>query len=270
MGDVIDPPQHGCNVRDAIPGDATGIVSVFREAMPAAVVAVNVLGAPRAADFVDRSIAATGASGSDRFWVAENADRHIVAFAQLRLGLQTTFINNIHVVPDYQGIGIGNQLMRIMAETIASPEVGADVFDGSTTSAGIFERAGFRPTGAYRWHLLDPDAGDPGSYVVHDLPQADVVHDAFGVSMIRVETDSGNHTVGRIGPRLFRLTGASPLKDPWLRPALAGIDPERSVLAIVPDDEDPLPTPHALQSRRFLARRTDLAARYGAPAEAVD
>ena len=255
--------SHGYTFRAAAPADARAIVSVFRAAMPAAVVSVNVLGNPKASRFVDRSIAATASSGSDRYWVAEDEKGRVVAFAQLRLGRRIAFINNIHVKPGFQGMGIGDRLMRLMTEAVTASDVGADVFDGSATSAGIFERASFTPVGTYHWHILDPHPGEPGSYVVHDLPQADVVHDAFGVSLVRVETDSGTHAVGRIGPRLFRLTGAVPLKDPGLRPALTAIDPQRSVLAIVPDDEDPLPTPHALRSRRLRARRTDLVAKYG-------
>ena len=237
-------------------------MEVFRAAMPQDIVAANVLGQPRAALFVDRSIEAGALGGDDRYWVAEGTTGDVIGFAQLRLGLRVAFINNIHVLPRYQGRGIGTRLMQLMAAVIEAPEVVADVFLGSTVSAEIFMRAGLKPTETYHWHLLDPAAGDPGPYVVYDLPQADVVHAAFDLSTIRVETSDRIHPVGRMGARLFRVTASAALEDPALRSALTAIDPQRSVLAIVERSTDPLPTSPTLVSRRLAGSLEDLVGRY--------
>jgi N-acetylglutamate synthase-like GNAT family acetyltransferase len=253
----------GYTFRDAVPGDGTGIVTVFREAMIATVVEVNVLGTPEAAHFVDRSIVATREEGSDRYWVAETMAGRIVAFAQVRRGLGVAYINNIHVLPSVQGHGIGARLMRLMARAIDTPEVGADVFEGSDVSWAIFQRAGFRQNESYHWHVLEPDLRKPEPYVVHDLPLADAAHAACGLSLIRVETATGMHQVGRIGPQLFRLVGAAALEAPRLGPVLGSIDPARSTLAIVPANEDHLGLSPLLVGRRLQARRSDLIAKYG-------
>ncbi len=232
--------------------------------MSTAVVSVNVLGTPQAAEFVDRTIEAVPPRGSDRYWVAETPEHGVIAFAQVRLGTRTSFINNIHVLAEFRGQGIGDRLMRLMTAAISSEQVGADVFGGSTTSAGIFERAGFRGSDEFRWHLLAPVKGGPNVYLVHDLPQAEVAQAAFGLSTIRVETQTTIHTVGRIGPSLFRLVGTEPLEDTQLLPILGDIDHQRSVLVIVPEKSDPLTSRPMLVSRRLLASRVDLAGKYGA------
>ena len=249
--------------RPAEPDDGLRVVSVFRAAMPEAVVAVNVLGTSKAARFVDHAIEASKAGGSDLYWVAEDAAGEAVAFAQLRLGRETTFINNLHVAPDHQGRGIGGRLMRLMTTALSSEAVAADVFEGSGVSRGMFERAGFELANTFHWHLQAPGPSEPGWYAVHDLPQADATQEAFDLSVFRVETSAGSHQVGRIGTKLYRLVGAAAVADPHLRAALHALDPNRSILMIVPADVDTATTEPHLVSRRLMASRVSVASRYG-------
>lgn len=249
--------------RAAKHGDGARIVAIFRAAMPAPVVALNVLGTPKAAVFVDAGITAAASGGSDRYWVAEGDDGQVVGFAQLRLG-RTTFINNLHVAPGYQGHRIGDRLMRLMTSVIPSNEVAADVFEGSDVSRGMFERAGFRVVDRFHWHVYQPKPEGVGWYAVHDLPQADVTHAAFDLSTFHVETATATHRVGRIGQNLFRLVGSSAVNDPDLRPALHRLDPSRSLLVILPDADDVSPLKPRLVSSRLTAPRDSVAARYGA------
>jgi L-amino acid N-acyltransferase YncA len=248
--------------RPAEARDAEAIVDVFRAAMPSEIVAVNVLGLPKSPAFVRCSIEASQSGGNDRYWVAEETGLGIVGFAQLRGGLRTAYINNLHVIPSRQGMGLGRHLLRLMAADAATYEIGADVFDGSTVSAGLFRRAGFRPVGTYHWHVLAPPAEQAVRFVVHGLAMADAVHAAFDLSTIRVETPEHFHEVGRLCRGLFRLTTPSAFTDAALRPALAAIDPARSVLLIVQDRDDPVAASPFLVSRRLMARHEDVAARH--------
>jgi hypothetical protein len=44
--------------------------------------------------------------------------------------------------------------------------------------------------------------------------------------------------VGLLGSRWFRITSADAISDPALRTALRRLDPDREILAILPDDVD--------------------------------
>ena len=100
-------------------------------------------------------------------------------------------------------------------------------------------------------------------FVVHDLPQADVVHAAFGISTLRIETRTGIHHVGRMGDSLFRVTSTAAVQDESLLAALAALDPGRSVLAIMDARDDPLPGPPRLVSVRLHASLDLLSTKYG-------
>lgn len=257
-----DPGRDGYVLRSAAPGDGPAIISVFREAMPEAVVAVNVLGTTKAAAFVDHSIAASETGGSDLYWVAQDATDRVVGFAQLRLGRSTTFVNNLHVAVEHQGRGIGDRLMRLMTGALTSDEVAADVFASSEVSRRMFERAGFEAVGTYYWRMLESASADPGWFTVHDLPQADAAHQAFGLSVFRIETSASTHSVGRIGSRLYRLVGEA-ASDPYLPAVLHRLEPNRSILAIVPAEGDAPPGEPYLVSRRFAASRAAVTRKYG-------
>ena len=194
--------------------DAEGIVGVFRSAMAEEVVRVNVLGMGKSAAFVSHSIEASHVGGGDAFWVAREIGRGVIGFAQVRRGLQSAFINNIHVAPDRQGMGFGRRLIGLIVSGLDVQDVWADVFDGSTVSGELFRRAGFEVKGTYHWHILPPAEQAAGAFLVHDLPQADAVHALFDVSTIRVETPTQTHIVGRLGDGLFRLTTRASIEDP--------------------------------------------------------
>jgi ribosomal protein S18 acetylase RimI-like enzyme len=260
-----DRRMHGERVtlRPAEPDDAEGIVSVFREAMPEVVVALNVLGMPEAPAFVRHSIEASTHGGDNRFWVAVEPGRGVVGFAQLRHGLRTAVINNLHVAPGHQGMGIGEGLMRLLTAGVAASEVRVDTFEDSAVSRALFGRIGFVPISTHHWHVRELAAGPVPEFVVQDLPQADVVHAAFGISTLRVETRTGIHLAGRMGDRLFRVTSTAAVQDESLLAALAALDPGRSVLAIMDARHDPLPGPPRLVSIRLHASLDLLSAKYG-------
>lgn len=249
-------------LRPAEPDDAEGIVRVFREAMPEVVVSLNVLGMPEAPAFVRHSIEASTLGGDSRFWVAVEPGRGVVGFAQLRHGLRAAVLNNLHVAPGHQGMGIGGGLMRLRMAGVSASEVLADTFEDSAISRALLGRIGFVPISTHHWHVRELATAPVPEFVVHDLPQADVVHAAFGISMLRIETRTGIHHVGRMGDRLFRVTSTAAVQDESLLAALAALDPGRSMLAIMDARHDPLPEPPRLVSIRLHASLAMLSAKY--------
>jgi N-acetylglutamate synthase-like GNAT family acetyltransferase len=232
--------------------------------MPARITALNVLGTPLATAFVHRSVEASARGGDNRYWVAVHPDDEVVGFAQLRRGMRAAVINNLHVSPDYQGRGIGHRLLERMTAAIEARDVSADVFLESPVSRALFGRIGFEVIHTHHWHLVETDGPGALEVVVRDLPQADTVHAAFGISSLLIETRTGVHHVGRMGDAFYRVTTAAAIRDPVLLPALALLDPARTVLAIIDASDDPLPGPPELVSERLHAPVDLLIARYGA------
>ena len=221
-------------------------------------VAVHVLGASKAADFVEASVRATAFGGDSEYWVADHIDGDIAGFVQLRRNTHVAIIDNLHVQPGCQQRGVGTALLRTALNAAGTARVGIDAFEGSEIALRFYRRIGFSLVRTRHWRILPPSPWVEQESYIHNLPQSEVTHAAYGISMLKIETAQGTYRVGRIGQRWFRLASLTGLNDGGLRHALWRLDPNRSIIAVMPREDDLDGTPPYLVAHHLEGSVTDL------------
>ena len=115
-----------------------------------------------------------------------------VAFLQLRrIDAHSVLINNIFVDAAARGRGAGSQLLAHALR--AHPEfehVQLDVFSDNAKAHRWYEALGFGFAPSREWLEHPPVSDTTDDFELPNLPQADVVHAAFGFSMVEVMTGS--------------------------------------------------------------------------------
>lgn len=228
-------------VRGARPDDAPTIVEIYRHGFPADRVGLTVMGQEKGAEYVEALISESLIGGASPFFCAESGTGAVAGFIQIRLRPGGIFANNIYVSPDHRGMGVGRRLFdrSLKAAGACSPQtVFLDVFEENNRALQWYRRLGFKEVERSAWTAgALPPGGSDGDYFVSGKPQADIVHEHFGFSLLSVTTRDRSYDVGRLGDRWFRLYDSRALWDDDLLAALRRLGPSRDFFLILAESE---------------------------------
>jgi ribosomal protein S18 acetylase RimI-like enzyme len=225
-------------IRVARTRDAACIVELVRGGFDERLIGAFIYGCRGIARYVEQQI--LDAEHSDtRYFVAER-DHSIVAAIEMRMLGDALFLNYIAVAPDARRDGLGS---RVLGEAIAAVRTPAherlmlDVLDTNRAAIAWYDALGLATESMTCWYEMPLElvSGD-GEVVVTGLSQARVVHRELGFSQITLVGEDYNATVGMLGDRWFRVTNAAVLMDAAMLRRLRALDPNRCVLALLPDD----------------------------------
>jgi len=245
-------------IRPARIGDGPGIVAAIRNGFDATFVELFSYGCHGITDFVEDQIRARELGCETTYTVADS-EGDLAGCVEMRLRRRTVFLNQISVLPAWRSSGLGRTLLKAGVEQdlgLDCCEIHLDVLDDNHVARRWYERLGFTLVGTTVW--WEVPLGPPSSrdYALGGWPQAEACHCRFGFSEFTLLTGRGEHRVGRLGSKWFRLVELSALQDPACTMALARLDPGRRVLAVLP--EGSLPSGIAGRSKQ-LARTLRMA-----------
>jgi ribosomal protein S18 acetylase RimI-like enzyme len=252
------------SIRPARREDARDIVDLVCSAFEPNLLACLSYGCTGADRFVQQQIEAGSLGGDTIYAVAKQHDR-TVGFAEIRILTDALFLNYICVRRDVRSTRVGTLLLRTAlkyAVRAGRDRVVLDVFEHNDVAARWYERLGFEPTGFSDWWSIDLDgtSSSPQAILIK-YPEAEASHAMFGFSQFELVSVSGRYLVGRLGDDWFRLNQLGALSDPAIRAALARIDPNRRILAVLEDRS----LPESLRAAaRPLVRTVRMEQRYAA------
>ncbi|HZV00219.1 MAG TPA: GNAT family N-acetyltransferase [Planctomycetota bacterium] len=205
--------------------------------IPSATFALTVYGCRGYAAYVHALLELPEALSNVLFFAYES-EGSVQGYAEWRIGRDSALLNTICVHPDARNRGTGRGLLRHGVELARGRGRGSIVLDVLRSNARArqwYERLGFAPEGETLWlrGRCQVGLGRPEAQVL-DLPQADAAHNLFGFSSFRISTPRGEHVVGRLGEKYFRLTDTSAVDDTDLHAALAALDPVRELFLLAP------------------------------------
>lgn len=231
-------------VRRARPEDAEAIVSLIRAGFPAKVVELLTYGCNGAAEFVRRQIGVMG-RGGDAVHVVACRGARVVGCIESDWTPRTQFFNWLAIDPEHREGGVARRLLRTVTEDARRPgqaEVAVDVFVENEVAARWYERLQFRHQHRTGWWLLPwPSPPRPGGPIgsIRGFAHAACAHERLGFSTFNVVTEAGEHAVGLLGEKWFRITSPDALRDATLLDTLQVLDPGRSLFALLRDGQLP-------------------------------
>ena len=230
-------------VRAATRADVPAAVRLIRSAFPAVVRARVVYGCAGAEAWVEDALAAPAALAERQFTVAIDGG-NLLGIVDLQRRPDALFLAYVAIDDGARSGGIATELLSAALDRAMRPAVEhfeLDVFEDNAVPLGWYERLGLVPVSRSVWRERDLSGTDgaagPGAIVL-DLPSADVAHERFGFSQLRVAIPGATYTVGRIGGQLFRVTDAEAFSSVELHAALRRLDPTRRLLGVLPDTGD--------------------------------
>ncbi len=244
-------------IRQARIDDADGIVAAIRDGFEPALLGLFIYGCAGIGRFVREQIAVRQAGCDTAYTVASRGDR-VAGCVEMRRLRDELFLNYISVLSEFRSRDLGKSLLAAAIDDAREPvhaRMSLDVLDGNARARRWYESLGFRcgrSTGW--WDIPLPDSGGGPPCAVVGFPQSQASHREFGFSMFRIVTEAGDHAIGRLGDRWFRIAGPGALADPAVPPALLRLDPSRRILALLPEDAD-VPSPPPRGRRLAVTRR---------------
>ena len=224
-------------LRPAVAEDATAIVALIREGFEPGLLELTIYGC----DGIERYVGALidgDRRGVDTAYVVAVRGGQVLGVAEMRRFAERQFLNYVAVTPEMRGRGIGNALLGAAIEAARRPgqsTLELDVLAGNEVALAWYRGLGFGDTSMTEWWALALPAADRSSPTpVGGWAQAVASQRAFGFSEVSVEGPEGSYRVGLLGHDWFRLTDPAALEDPALGATLRALDPDRSLLALVP------------------------------------
>lgn len=193
--------------------------------------------------------------GHNTQFVTYCEDGKLLGYVELRSLPDALFLNNIAVLPEAQGRGIGKELLAEAIKITRAPAhylFELDVFVSNLRAKNWYHRLGMRSVYEQFWlkiPLLATDLCFDGWWNTPDLGLANQVHKYYGFSQFALQFDSTRYKIGRISNNLYRITENNILSNKAAVSVLATLDSERQLLYIGGAIEGQLP-----ESSTVLAR----------------
>lgn len=220
-------------IREARPGEGAVVARLIRESLSRSTEGLTIWHCSRVDRWVEMHLAAPG---STAFYLALDESDQAIATAEFRVARETVFLNQIGVIPSWQGKGIGGRLFAAGSREVSQREgatsLGLDVETANERANAWYRRLGLLPISRTHWSLTTLQPGDAAPARVEGWDDAERAHARFGFSRLQVHGNVGPVAVGRLGDSLFRLTSEEAWGDPTVHAALDRIDAKRRLLLI--------------------------------------
>lgn len=228
----------------AKPAEAGCVVRLIRQELGPRLCPLTPYGTAGASRYVGMCVAARPESSATVFTVAKE-EGECLGCAELHVTAQGLHLNHISVRPSLRGRGVGLKLLAASLRLLA-PRAGSgallrlDVSADNRRAASWYRRLGLRRETAFGWYLVaEPRTTPPPAQTafahgiaVSDLPQADIIHAAFGFSQFTLADGANRYVIGRLGSAWYRLADTEIASNTAVLAALQVLAPRRRIALI--------------------------------------
>ena len=220
------------NAREA---DTSRIVGLMGESFEKERLSYLIYGCPGIKSYVADQINYRANNPVTRYTVARQAGQ-VIGASEFRLFPNQLFLNYIAVDPQCRSKGLGRLMIADAIRrfrTDQSITIGLDVYEDNSAARRFYERLYFFEI--YRTNWFDcqiPDRSSNSFYTVRNWSQAEIIQTKYGFSHFEVTTQERTYSVGRIGARLFRLSGVEWCEDSGLASGLKRLGSKRRILVL--------------------------------------
>jgi ribosomal protein S18 acetylase RimI-like enzyme len=232
--DLMKPAQLTCGRARA--DQAERIVELIQQGFAPEFLSMTTMGCSGAAEYCRLQIQAQDRR-SDSAYVVAMLDQQVVGGLELRVTVDTIFINYVAVSGEARGHGVASRLVREGVDMIRTPQhqwLRLDVLEDNTVARRWYEGLGFQVESTTDWHQLDCEGFANGPVYVGGHPQSEVMQAHFGFSQLSITTSLGAYTLGKLGRKWLRVTNPALVSDPDALGYIATDHPDRSVLVVAP------------------------------------
>ena len=231
-------PGNDIELRAARPDDAAAIVALIREGFEPGLLELTIYGCDDVERYVRVLIEGRQRGVDTTFVVAADGDGLVGAAEMRRLG-ERQFLNYVAVTTGLRARGLGSALLGAAIEVSRRPgqrTLELDVLADNEVAIGLVSRSRLRRELGDR--MVDARAAGGGSLVAGARspagPRRSPRSGHSGSPRSRSAVSEGDYRIGLLGHDWFRIADAAALAEPALGATLAALDPERSLLALVP------------------------------------
>jgi ribosomal protein S18 acetylase RimI-like enzyme len=224
-------------IRLAKPDDAPEILKIIRLCFPNHLFKYTIFDCGGITKYIGDSIKAQKCGGASIYTVCLEEGKYF-GFAELRKSFQKLFLNHIYVIPLGRKKGVGKNLFLTGINLVKNDlysSILLDVFSENDIAKKWYQSLGFRCLTEINWVLAtfrNKKQKKQSRWRLVGLPQADIVHSAYGFSQFVLETTSSRYEIGRLGTSFYRSTSGDILSDKSAIDALYSIDPKRKLICI--------------------------------------
>jgi GNAT superfamily N-acetyltransferase len=171
-------------------------------------------------------------------------DGHLVGFSEWRINEDELFLNNIFVLPEYKGMGIGKLLLvnhgKKLLDQYGKSIMSLDVFDHNTEALSWYKRLGFVGKYSTDWYTGEQPSfaydKNANHCYIENYPIAEAEHTSYNFSMLTCSTKEGVYQIGRLKDEFYRLPNINSLNDYDLLHFLYKSDPQRKLLLLTSEE----------------------------------
>jgi GNAT superfamily N-acetyltransferase len=200
--------------------------------MSESVLPLTVFGAHGIASYLDDQF--SDQSGGNAEFLIASRDDTLLGAEELRHRQGLAFINHIYVHPEYQGRGIGGQLILNAlrrAGTAATNDLALDVEVDNHVAIGWYGRLGLEIAyehAIWSYDLAGCDVGTDDLVLASAQQQSQFAR--YGFCRIQLRSASRAFEVGLLGQDYYKTSDSQLLQDTTALSALRAYDPRRQLL----------------------------------------
>ena len=190
----------------AEPQDAVEIVELFVKSFRSEFTQLLIYGCKGASEYLQTQIASRSRKSGALFFVAKDANGHVIATTELQRLPDCLVLKYIAVHPDSCGYGLGVKLFTSAINILGmdSGHIAMDVFHENIKALNWCRRLGFtNGSSTVYLELIPPCTLECEPANTLDLSQSDAHQEHFGFSHLSVVTGNRMHEIKRFGSTWF-------------------------------------------------------------------
>jgi ribosomal protein S18 acetylase RimI-like enzyme len=228
--------QTPITIRLAKRRDASAIVDIFRAGFPKALLPYTIYAQDGIVDYLKGMIQIQRVGTTSATAVAER-DGEVIAWAQFHRHPRLLFLNHIYVTPEFQGTGVGRQLLKDAVEEIRDPSqtyLGSEAFSSNSNALSWYAELGLEPTEEVDWIEMKPRPSEAEDiwWSFDGLITGLAALQRYGFCRIVLRTPHQPYVVRSLGTSIFRANGFDILDDPSALTGLHTLNRHRSLMCV--------------------------------------
>lgn len=225
-------------IRLASENDSIGIAQLMKRTYDPRILAVTIYGCDGIARFLEKQLSLPRDLIDTQYVVATRGE-HILGFIEFKYERNAIFLNYICTASETRGTGLAASFLSEGTRLVRGNEHSTmclDVFLDNTNAREWYRKVGFTSVSQSSWWRipLGKASGRKGRISGH--AQAEACQSAYGFSNLTLTTSQRSYFVGRLGTAWFKTNQPCLLSDEEAMASLAALDPERTILGLLPSD----------------------------------
>jgi L-amino acid N-acyltransferase YncA len=228
--------QSPVTIRLARRRDAGSIVEIFRAGFPRALLPYTIYAQDGIEDYLKGMIQIQRVGTTSATVVAER-DGEVIAWAQFHRHPNLLFLNHIYVTPEFQGTGVGKQLLYEAVNEIresGQKHLGSEAFSDNASALTWYAAMGLEATDEVHWIEMRPRPAESEDtwWSFDGLITGLASLQRYGFCRIVLRTPRQAYVVRSLGTSIFRANGFEILEDASALTGLHTLNRHRTLMCV--------------------------------------